>query len=73
MDFYHIHGFRTFTAAVAGQKPVNKTEPVNIPADVLFDNISRGAVVIGVQNGMLDACEYMCLQTHNQSLPVVYR
>ena len=61
VDFYHKHGFKVYTTTIGQEKPVDKTEPLSISADVLFSLISQGAVVIGVQCGLIDVCEWMHL------------
>ena len=60
-DHFRKLGFRIFTNTVNDGDPVSGTETISASADVVLYVISQGAVVIGVQCGMLDACEWMDL------------
>ena len=35
------------------------TEPISLPADIVLAMIQKGLVVVGVQCGMVDVCEWM--------------
>lgn len=61
-DLYKSCGYRVFSNVFGdSQMAVKGTETISLPADVLLSVIRRGVSVIGVQCGLLDACEWMHL------------
>lgn len=62
---YKKMGFRVFTNAGLSEKPLNGTELLSEPANIVFGIISMGATVIGVQSGFMDSCEWLNL-THKR-------
>ena len=61
VDLYKKAGYRILLNAFESQETLDGTEAVNWYADVMLAAVQKGFMVIGVQSGFMDACEWMDL------------
>lgn len=56
--YYHKIGYTVFSNVGLGEEILVGTIPISEPADVVFSMASMGAIMIGVQSGIMDSLEW---------------